>query len=224
MEVYVYAFLKTPPVELELPLGIGQSVQLVTGTQISAVVEFEVDIQRLQGDDARLVQAIVAHDRTLGELFQQQCLLPLRFGTLFRSLQALQEHLVTREEEYLEKLERFVDQGEYILKCIPRPEPEFEISTAVRGKAYLLAKKQRYQGIQAFQNEQAAQWDWMRRQVTEWYPEAIATDLEDQSHRIFLLVHKQEEPLLYERFQQWQQTCSAWELQLGDALPPYHFV
>ncbi|MCT7966773.1 GvpL/GvpF family gas vesicle protein [Laspinema sp. D1] len=224
MEVYTYAFLKTPPVELELPLGIGQLVQLVPGKQICAVVELDVDINRLQGDDALLVQAIVAHDRTLGELFQQQCLLPLRFGTLFRSLQALQEHLVTREAEYLEKLDRFVGYGEYILKCLPCPEPEFEISTEVRGKAYLLAKKQRYQATQAFQNEQSAQWDWIRGQVTQWYPQAIASDLEDQSHRIFLLVHKQEEALLYERFQEWQQTCSAWELQLGDALPPYHFV
>ena len=224
MEVYTYAFLKIPTVELELPLGIGQRVQLVPGTQICAVVELDVDINRLQGDDALLVQAIVAHDRTLGELFQQQCLLPLRFGTLFRSLQALQEHLVTREGEYLEKLERFVGQGEYILKGLKRPEPELDISTEVRGKAYLMAKKQRYQATQAFQNEQAAQWDWICRQVTEWYPQAIATDLEDQSHRIFLLAPIQEEPLLYERFQEWQQTCSAWELQLGDALPPYHFV
>ncbi len=224
MEVYAYAFLKTPEVELELPLGINQWVQLVRANQICAVVEFDVDVNRLQGDDGLLVQAIVAHDRTLGELFQQQCLLPLRFGTLFRSVQALQEHLVTREAEYVEKLDRFVGQGEYILKCLKRPEPEFEISTEVRGKAYLLAKKQRYQAIQAFQNEQSAQWDWMRHQVTQWYPEAIASDLEDQSHRIFLLIHKQEEPLLYERFQAWQQTCSAWELQLGDALPPYHFV
>ncbi|MBO0351272.1 GvpL/GvpF family gas vesicle protein [Phormidium pseudopriestleyi FRX01] len=224
MEVYAYAFLKTPPVELELPLGINQLVQLVPGTEICAVVEFDVDINRLQGDDALLVQAIVAHDRTLGELFEQQCLLPLRFGTLFLSLQALQEHLVTREAEYLEKLDRLVDKGEYILKCIPRPEPESEISTEVRGKAYLLAKKQRYQATQAFQNEQSAQWDWIRRQVTELYPEAIASDLEDQSHRIFLLASIQEEPLLYERFQEWQQTCSAWELQLGEALPPYHFV
>lgn len=224
MEVYAYAFLKTPPVELELPLGINQGVQLVPGKQICAVVELDVDVNRLQGDDALLVQAIVAHDRTLGELFAQQCLLPLRFGTLFRSLQALQEHLVTREAEYLEKLDRFVGQGEYILKCLKRPEPESEISTEVRGKAYLLAKKQRYQATQAFQNEQAAQWDWIRRQVTQLYPEAIATELEDQSHRIFLLAPMQEEPLLYERFQEWQQTCSAWELQLGDALPPYHFV
>jgi hypothetical protein len=224
MDVYAYAFLKTPTVALDLPLGIAQRVQLVEGNQISAVVELEVDVTQLQGDDARLVQAIVAHDRTLGDLFQQQCLLPLRFGTLFRSQEALQAHLMAREREYLEKLDRFAGQGEYILKCIPKPEPEFELPESVRGKAYLLAKKQRYQASQDFRTQQAAEWDWIRTQVMDPYPEAIVSTLEDNTHRIFLLAAIQEEPLLNERVQTWQQACSAWELLLGDALPPYHFV
>ena len=221
---YTYAFLETPAAVLELPVGIGASVLLISHAGVSALVEPEVSLESLQNDDERLIQAVLSHDRVICELFRQTTILPLRFGTSFVSKESLLTHLEFHAEEYLEKLRQLNGKAEYILKFIPRTLDEPVITPEAGGRQYFLAKKQRYQTQQDFQIAQTAQWDRAVHLITQIYKSAIVVQPQAEEARIYLLVSRQDEPLLAEQFLAWQKACSRWELQLGEALPPYHFI
>jgi len=74
--LYTYAFLKTPIESLKLPVGMANPLLLITGEDLSAVVEPEVCLDTLQNDDERLIQSVLCHDRVICELFQQTTILP----------------------------------------------------------------------------------------------------------------------------------------------------
>lgn len=46
----------------------------------------------------------------------------------------------------------------------------------------------------------------------------------DEVERIYLLGDRQQAEQLQEKMLQWQSQCFHWEMSLGEALPPYHFV
>jgi hypothetical protein len=221
---YTYAFLETPAAVLDLPVGIGVSVLLISHAGVSALVEPEVSLESLQNDDERLIQAVLSHDRVICELFRQTTILPLRFGTSFVSKESLLTHLEFHAEEYLEKLRQLNGKAEYMLKFIPRTLDEPVITPEAGGRQYFLAKKQRYQTQQDFQIAQTAEWDRAVHLITQIYKSAIVVQPQGEEARIYLLVSRQDEPLLAEQFLAWQKACSRWELQLGEALPPYHFI
>ena len=221
---YTYAFLETPATVLELPVGIGVSVLLISHAGVSALVEPEVSLESLQNDDEPLIQAVLSHDRVICELFRQTTILPLRFGTSFVSKESLLTHLEFHAEEYLEKLRQLNGKAEYILKFIPRTLDEPVITPEAGGRQYFLAKKQRYQTQQDFQSDQTAEWDQAVNLITQIYKSAIVVQPQGEEARIYLLVSRQDEPLLAEQFLAWQKMCSRWELELGEALPPYHFI
>jgi hypothetical protein len=137
---YTYAFLETPATVLELPVGIGVSVLLISHAGVSALVEPEVSLESLQNDDERLIQAVLSHDRVICELFRQTTILPLRFGTSFVSKESLLTYLEFHAEEYLEKLRQLNGKAEYILKFIPRTLDEPVITPEAGGRQYFLAK------------------------------------------------------------------------------------
>ncbi|MDF5733107.1 MAG: GvpL/GvpF family gas vesicle protein [Rhizonema sp. PD38] len=221
---YTYAFLETPTAELELPVGIRDRVLLISSAGVSALVEPEISIESLQNDDERLIQAVLSHDRVMGELFRQTTVLPLRFGTCFTSKESLLTYLEFHAQEYLEKLRLLNGKAEYILKFVPRTLDEPVITPLSGGRQYFLAKKQRYQTQQDFQNIQTAQRENAVDLITQIYKSAIVVQPEGEEARIYLLVSRQDEPLLTEQFLTWQKACSHWELQLEFALPPYHFI
>lgn len=222
--LYTYAFLLTPATVLELPVGIGDRVILISHGGVSALVEPEVSLDSLQKDDDLLIQAVLAHDRVMCELFRQTPILPLRFGTSFVSKESLLTHLESHAEKYLEKLRQLQGKAEYILKFIPRTLDEPVITHSSGGRQYFLAKKQRYQTQQDFQNAQTSEWERVLDLITQIYKSAIIVQSQSEEVQIYLLVNRQDEPLLAEQFSAWQKVCSRWQLQLGEALPPYHFI
>lgn len=222
--VYTYAFLNTPAATLELPIGICSRVLLISNAGVSALVEPEVSLELLQNDNERLIQAVLSHDHVMGELFRQTTVLPLRFGTSFASKESLLTYLESHTEEYLEKIRQLNGKAEYILKFISRTLDEPVITPSSAGRQYFLAKKQRYQTQQDFQNAQTAQWDRAVYMITQIYKSAIVVQPQGEEARIYLLASRQDEPLLAEQFLAWQLACDRWELQLGLALPPYHFI
>jgi hypothetical protein len=183
-----------------------------------------VSLESLQNDDERLIQAVLSHDRVICELFRQTTILPLRFGTSFVSKESLLTHLESHAEEYLQKLRQLNGKAEYILKFIPRTLDEPVITPEAGGRQYFLAKKQRYQTQQDFQSDQTAEWDQAVNLITQIYKSAIVVQPQGEEARIYLLVSRQDEPLLAEQFLAWQKMCFRWELQLGEALPPYDFI
>ncbi len=225
--MYAYAILKTAGTTLDLPAtGIAFELQAIAAGSLSALVEPGLSLAAIeQLEEEALIQAVLCHDRVICEVFKQRSLLPLRFGTCFVSPEALVAHLLDRQEEYLQQLDRLAGKAEYCLKCLPRDAPAPAIPSEAKGKQYFLAKKQRYQTQQDFQAEQAQQWLSARQAIARDYPEAIVAAPQGTIQRVYILGDSRpEDAFLSDRVQNWQQACSHWEFHLGDPLPPYHFV
>ncbi|MFN6501543.1 MAG: GvpL/GvpF family gas vesicle protein [Nostoc sp. DedQUE01] len=221
--LYVYAFIKTPLVDLNLPVGISKIVVLISKSGVSALVESAISLESLQNNDESLIKAVLSHDRIICEVFRQTTLLPLRFGTSFASQASLLNHLETHAEEYLEKLCQIKGKNQYILKFIPRTLDETNTPAASGGREYLLAKKQRYQAQQDFYTAQITEWENVAQTITQIHESKIVKQ-EGKETRIYLLVSSQNESLLTAQVLAWQEACPRWELQLGEALPPYEFI
>lgn len=222
--MYTYAFFPTANTPVELPEGIANSLQLVTVDQLTALVEPELSMEILQSSDDLLMQAVLCHDQVIREVFEQTPLLPLRFGTYFVSRQGLIEHLETHHTEYLEKLAKITGQAEFLLKLKPVATPEFAIPNELKGRDYFLAKKQQYQLQTDWQQEQQTELQDLLDLITQSYLNWVRTEPRDDVERIYLLGDRQQATQLQDQMLQWQPQCSHWEMSLGEALPPYHFV
>jgi hypothetical protein len=222
--MYTYAFCKTPNLPISQPAGIGSAVQLIREAELSAFVEPNLDLEVIQSHDDRLLEAVLSHDRTVRALFQHQTILPLRFGTQFASLERLQSHLRQHQTEYLAKLTQLENKAEYTLKLLPVEVEVTPTPSHATGKNYFLAKKQQYQTQAAQQQQRQTEWQRVMQAIGQVYPTAIAAEQANGEQRIYLLVDRREEPTLQQHWQNWQNLCSHWHLQLGEALPPYHFV
>ena len=222
--MYTYAFLKTPLAPLTLPKGTATFVQTATSGQLSAIVEPGLALNSLQHDDTLLVQAVLAHDRVLRSLFLQATILPLRFGTCFSSLQSVLAHLHTHQQTYLTKLVQLEGQAEYTLKLTPVAFPELAIAPDVKGKDYFIAKKQQYQAQQSYQQQQQDDARQIEQALAQAYPNHHFSEASAEGRTVYLLVAGDRERQLCQHIQTLQAQHPRWELSLGEALPPYHFV
>ncbi len=222
--LYTYAFLETPEGALELPVDIRDRTTLVSHGGVSALVEPNVCIESLQSDDQQLIQAVLSHDRIICELFRLTTVLPLRFGTAFSSEESIIVHLKSEAETYLKKLHQLKGKAEYVLKLIPQIFDEPTPSTQAKGRQYFLAKKQQYQAQQNFQIAQTQEQDNLIQLINQTYQSTVVDQKQDGTEQIYLLISDQNQPQLTEQFIAWQKACPRWELQLGEAQPPYHFI
>lgn len=222
--MYTYAFCQPPDPSLEMPVGIQSPVQVIESGDLAAVVESELDLEAILASDQQLQNALFAHDRVLRELFQHTTLLPLQFGTRFRSKAGLLQFLGENRQLYLKQLAEFQNQAEYLLKLIPLDPPQSPIPNGVTGRDYFLNKKQQYQ-VQVEQGRQRhAELEELKAAIAQTYDRWVSTEPQDGVERIYLLVPRAEEPTLRRYCQRWQQQTLLWELSLSPALPPYHFV
>lgn len=222
--MYTYAFFKTPKTDLQFEQhGIAGQVEIIGTPTLSALVEPSLDLDEIQQNDHRLVQAVLTHDRVICDLFWTTAILPLRFGTWFVSPENLLEHLELHQDKYLAKLNQFEGKAEYRLMLMPidRSQPELD---PLQEKESLSAKKQRYQQQLDKQTQQQRELKTVLNQVTLAYPNHILKESRSEGEKLYLLVNREAEDTLYSRLEGWQNLCSSWELTLGEALPPYHFV
>jgi hypothetical protein len=222
--MYTYAFLPNSDDPLDLPEGISGSLQLVAVNGIAALVEPDLSLETIQISDDVLMQAVLCHDQVIREMFEQTPLLPLRFGTYFVSRQGLMEHLGAHWTEYLDKLAKLQGQAEYLLKLVPLAAPEFAVPPDLKGKDYFLFKKQDYQTKVDWQRQQRSELEKVLEAMAQRCPQWTCTEPKDGVERIYILSDRQYEPLLQDWVKTWQSFCPRWELSLGEALPPYHFV
>lgn len=214
--MYTYAFFKKPENSLTLLPGIAGDVQIIHCAQLSALVESDLDLEALQQDDNQLVQAVLTHDRMICELFWQTTILPLQFGTSFISLDALLLHLKSNQAAYLSKLDQLEGKAEYRLKLTPIEQPEILVPAMTKGK--------QYQTPPALQTQQKAELQTVLAAIAQIYPNYVLTEESSGVEKLYLLLDRQDEDNLYQRLQEWQDQSPCWQLMLGEALPPYHFV
>lgn len=228
--MYTYAFFKTPTSSLKLPSGIRGCLEIVSSQGLSALVEPDLNAQHLPDTDEQIIQAVLIHDQIICSVFEQITLLPLRFGTCFRSTIALSEHLALHQQDYLQKLEQFQDKTEYCLQGIPHEPTRVQtlpnpINLPLqRGRDYFLAKKQLHQFQIDYQQQQAQEWQQLVNTISQTYTEIHFAEGQPNRERIYILIHQTQSPQLQKKLDQWQNQSPHWQLTLGDATPPYHFV
>jgi len=156
--IYLYALCPSLAAFPEPPVGIGEAeVEVLTVEPLGAVIERDVDVAQLKANDAKLMEAVLAHDRVLGHFFSQTPLLPLRFGTQFKDIDSIKAFLADQGETYRQRLEHLLDKAEYLVKLMPQPLELPAIADELKGRDYFLAKKQRLQAQTAVLNQQAAE-------------------------------------------------------------------
>ncbi|MDZ8227504.1 GvpL/GvpF family gas vesicle protein [Nostoc sp. ChiVER01] len=224
MSIYAYALLAPTTSPLVLPFGMERNIELVYSSSLGAIVEPEISMEGIQVTDERLLQAVLNHDRVIRELFQQTPLLPLRFGRGFTSIEKLLNHLEKHQEQYLEALTQLADKVEYTVKMIPCSLLDDSDNIDAKGKAYLLAKKQRYQTQQAFQAQQCEQLELLNQLILKTYTNVICETRQSDVRQIHFLAQRNDSTVSTQQFSLWQVQCSHWQLALSEPLPPYHFL
>lgn len=219
--VYVYGFCAGPPAPPDLPPGLSQDTQYVSVGPLGAIVEMGLDVSHIQNNDQQLMTAVLSHDRVLQDIFAATDILPLRFGTQFADLAALQHHLQQHQSHYLQQLQHLQGQAEYSLTLMPQPVTPPPLESDLTGRAYFLAKKQRLQDQQARQQEQQAQ---MTTWIEQLQQQSVALQWREGTEggdRLYALAPKAT----------FDQTLAAllplipdWDVQISHPLPPYHFA
>jgi Gas vesicle synthesis protein GvpL/GvpF len=224
LNLYTYAFIKTPTIPLFLPKGHTGKLFLINAFGISAVVEEGISLESVQNNDEQVIKMVLAHDLVIREIFQQTTVLPLRFGTSFASPGTLFNHIKFHAEEYREILDKIQGKTEYSLKLVPRAFKEPVKSTVSVGRDYFLAKKQHFQQQTTFMIAQTDEKSSLINLITEMYQSSVVVQNQGDEIRLYILVNHQDKHLFLEQFMTWQETCPSWDFFLGEGLPPYHFV
>lgn len=223
--IYTYAIIERPTQPLALPTGFqSDRLVLIESDRLTAVVEPGFTLESIESDEEQLLQAVVHHDFVIRALFERTTVLPLRFGTCFRSEDLLKEHLRSQAAAYQKTLDRVSDRAEYTLKLTPAIAAEPKTPTEAKGKNYLLAKKQRFQRQQAEQRSSAGELETLVAAIAATYPDCLHAEAREKVERLHFLVDRAESDRLPEQLQEWRALAPRWELQLGEPLPPYHFV
>lgn len=222
--IYVYALCPNPPAPLSLPEGMAHDeVDLVVVGELGAIAEAEVDIAQVKEDDVKLMDAVLAHDRVLGHLFDQTPLLPLRFGTQFKDEASLASFLESHETTYRDRLDTLHDKAEYLLKLAPKPLEMPEIDSTLKGREYFLAKKQRLQAHTDALNQQGDELQAFLVALEQAGIPFVQSTPQEGEERLHILLARDADStqaLMHD----WQAWLSTWQLICSEPLPPYHFA
>jgi len=197
---------------------------MIENGAIAAVVEPALPRDELEKDDQKLVQAVIHHDWVICELFRETLVLPLRFGTYFRGEEDLRSHLTFHGQNYHQKLAALAGKVELTLKLTPIPFSDTNPSPTEKGKAYLQAKKQRYQKQSHYERQQQAALEQFQTEITQTYPQLICGNPQENTERFYVLIDSAAFSDFSEKLKAWQQALPSWTIEVSDPLPPYHFL
>jgi hypothetical protein len=222
--IYVYALCPSPPQPLSLPEGIAHDeVDLVIVGQLGAIAEAEIDIAQVKEDDAKLMDAVLAHDRVLGHMFPQTPLLPLRFGTQFKDEAALESFLESHETTYRDRLNSLQDKAEYLLKLSPKSLEMPEIDPDLKGREYFLEKKRRLQAHTEALHQQGDELQAFLIALEQEKIPYVQSAPQDGEERLHILLTRDADRT-QGLIQAWQKGLSTWQVVCSEPLPPYHFA
>ena len=229
--LYTFAILLAPAPD-QVPLGImGKPIQYLQCDRIIAVVEADVDIEALKLlPEQSLMQVIVQHDRLICELFDQRTLLPLRFGTAFVSVEALETYLKEEGERLFTSLERLDGYAEFLITG-SAIAPKAEAAANLKGKDYLLAKRSQYLQQEQWRSQLQEEVLDYRLMITNslnpdiYKPEFQHVETQgSEDVRVYALLPRSQIEYVQEILRSWEEQHSHWQISWSQALPPYHFL
>ncbi len=234
--IYTFAILLAPAPS-DLPLGLtGKPIQYLQSDRLIAAIEPDVDIEALKLlPEQSLMQAIVHHDRLICNLFSDRTLLPLRFGTAFVSIQALETYLEAESAKLFASLERLDGYAEFLITG-SAIAPKVEASANLKGKDYLLAKRSQYLQQEQWRSQLQEEVITYRQVITDYLNSA---NLNSESYkpefqhvetqgsedvRVYALLPRSQVEQLQITLRSWEGSHSHWQISWSQALPPYHFL
>ncbi|MBD2188855.1 GvpL/GvpF family gas vesicle protein [Pseudanabaena mucicola] len=229
--IYTFAILLAPAPD-DLPLGItGKPIQYLNCDRIIAAIEPDVDIEALKLlPEQSLMQAIIQHDRLICELFEHRTLLPLRFGTAFVSISALEAYLQTEQERLVASLKRLDGYAEFLITG-SATTPKAEAVSNLKGKDYLLAKRSQYLQQEQLRSQLQQEVLDYRQTITNslnpalYKPEFQHVETQgSEDVRVYALLPRSQVEFLQESLRSWEEQHSHWQISWSNALPPYHFL
>lgn len=171
-----------------------------------------------------LIAAVVEHDRLICQLFERFTVLPLRFGTVFKSQAILAEYLGSHHGELKAKLAKLKGYGEYLITLTPQISEPWEpnVTANLHGKDYLLAKRAKFVAEQAKRSQRQEQCQELLAQINPEHQYTVVPQAGEFLRMYFLA--REDEMILFQSFlERWQLQYPHWEVRLGSSLPPYHF-
>jgi hypothetical protein len=229
--IYTFAILLAPAPD-DLPLGItGKPIQYLNCDRIIAVIEPDVDIEALKLlPEQSLMQAIIQHDRLICELFEHRTLLPLRFGTAFVSISALEAYLQTEQERLVASLKRLDGYAEFLITG-SAIAPKAEAVSNLKGKDYLLAKRSQYLQQEQLRSQlQQEVLDYRQTITNSLNPDLYKPEFQhvetqgSEDVRVYALLPRSQVEYLQQKLRSWEETHSHWQIAWSQPLPPYHFL
>ena len=229
--IYTFAILLAPALD-ERPLGItGKPIQYLQCDRLIAAIEPDIDIDALKLlPEPSLMQVIIQHDRLVCELFNERTLLPLRFGTAFVSIAALETYLQTESERLLASLDRLDGYAEFLITG-SAIAPKVEAATNLKGKDYLLAKRSQYLQQEQWRSQLQEEVLDYRQTITDnlnpdlYKPEFQHVETQgSEDVRVYALLPRSQVEDLQVALRSWEEQHSHWQISWSNALPPYHFL
>ncbi len=229
--IYTFAILLAPaPSDLLMGLT-GKPIQYLQSDRLIAAIEPNVDIEALKLlPEQSLMQAIVHHDRLICELFNQRTLLPLRFGTAFVSISALETYLKDESERLLASLQRLDGYAEFLITG-SAIAPKVEASVNLKGKDYLLAKRSQYLQQEQWRSQlQEEVLDYRQTLIDSLNSDLYTPEFQhvetqgSEDVRVYALLPRSQVVFLQDSVRSWEEEHSHWQISWSEALPPYHFL
>ncbi|MCY7331764.1 MAG: GvpL/GvpF family gas vesicle protein [Pseudanabaena sp. CAN_BIN31] len=229
--IYTFAILLAPAPE-DLPLGLtGKPIQYLQSDRLIAAIEPDVDIEALKLlPEQSLMQAIVHHDRLICDLFNDRTLLPLRFGTAFVSIEALETYLEAESEKLFASLERLDGYAEFLITGSAIAS-KVEAAANLKGKDYLLAKRSQYLQQEQWRSQLQEEVITYRQVITDnlnseiYKPEFQHVETQgSEDVRVYALLPRSQVEQLQITLRSWEAEHSHWQIAWSQALPPYHFL
>jgi hypothetical protein len=175
-------------------------VEFIEVGDLAAAVDPTLPWEQIQSRDEELLKAALLHDRVICDLFRQQPVLPLQFGTVFVSLEGIELHLQRKAKQYQEQIQNFVGMGEYTLKIAPALFENVDEEQQERERFTL------------------------QEHLEKDYPDLVEGIPQRGIERLHILIPVQQEAHLHTQVSEYQRQCACWDLDLQGPMPPYHFA
>ncbi len=234
--IYAFAILASPASNHKPVSILGIEIAYIEAEKLVVAVAQNFDFETIKTDEAILIQAALEHDRLICELFAKNTLLPLRFGTVFKSQAVLKAYLLENAATFLAKLNFLKGCGEYVLTLV---SPDSNISAGsqlsasnkietkpassqiLTGKDYLLSKRAQYQAAETLKQQQQAQCQALIALLPT--QKQVVAPPKGEFLRAYFLANSDQIAELEPKIQDWHHKFSHWQLELSKPLPPYHF-
>lgn len=248
----LYAYLLTAPrpkipacaaVEQGGRLAVLESGDLCVVVSRVEASAYSADALRERAAGGWLEEQVCRHHAVVDAVFQQQTVMPLRFGTLFSGVASLRRELTGRAAALREHLHFLEDREEWDLQVLaaPRPQPaaaEVDQGAAAPGgaaspgRSYLHRRQRELSARQSDRTAALAATDQAvraagalaARAVAALYPPARPAS-GPCLHAVYL-VERAGQGALLDAAAAWQRSLSpaGLNLRLTGPWPPYHFT